>query len=168
MSKIALFFITLALSTSNSFAQKVPEIPNSMLNDIAMVSWHQGPIQQLGIPMYKGPIIIYNPNVVNAAGPDISAFFYEHEYCHIRLDHIRRRYFESNPFNVAWVSQKHESEADSCATANLLDQGNISAVKAAAQWFYGQGYIPQVASHPPGAARADNIVLTARRMGARL
>eukprot|EP00494_Astrolonche_serrata_P016745 UN16916 len=120
-----------------------------MLNDIAMVSWHQGPIHQLGISMYVGPVVIYNPNIVNMAGPHISAFFYTHEYCHIQLDHIRRRYFEGNPFNMAWVSQRHETEADSCATQNLLRQRNILAVKAAAQWFRGQGYIPQVASHPP-------------------
>lgn len=168
MFRVVVIIVTVSFMSSESEAQNVPEIPNTMLNDIAMVSWHQGPIPQLGIRMYNGPIVIYNPNIVNMAGPYISAFFYAHEYCHIQLDHIRRKYFESNQFNMAWVSQKHESEADSCATQNLLNQRNITAVRAAAQWFYGQGYIPQVASHPPGAARADNIVSTARRMGVRL
>lgn len=168
MLRIYLFVILLSIVSFKVSAQGVPEVPNTMLNDIAMVSWHQGPIPQLGIPMYQGPVIIYNPNIVSMAGPYITAFFYAHEYCHIQLDHIRRRYFESNPYNMAWVSQRHESEADSCATQNLLNQGNINAVRAAAQWFYGQGYIPQVASHPPGAARADNIVRTARGMGVRL
>lgn len=149
-----------------SHSQQVPEIANPMLNDIAMVSWHAGPIPPFG-HFYNGPIIIYNPNIVNMAGPYISAFFYAHEHCHIYLQHIQRRFYESNPFNNSWISQSFETEADSCATESLINQGNIYAVKAAAQWFYGQGYIPQVASHPPGAARADNIISMARKMGVR-
>lgn len=52
---------------SSVFAQ-APEIPNPTLQDIAMVTWHTGPIPQLGLPMYNGPVIIYNPNVIVQVG----------------------------------------------------------------------------------------------------
>jgi hypothetical protein len=66
------------------------------------------------------------------------------------------------------MSQTFEFQADACATQTLISQGNINAVRAAAQWFYGQGPIQTVPTHPPGQARAANIVQTAANMGVKL
>ncbi len=155
------------LFSSNSSAQ-APEIPNPNLQDIAMVTWHNGPLPQLGLPMYNGPVIIYNPQVTATVGPFLTAFFRAHEYCHISLSHIQRQYFQSNPYNRSWMSQTHELEADACATQYLLSQGNIVSVNMAVMWFFGQGPIQSVPSHPPGQARAMNIVNVARSLGINL
>lgn len=148
-----------------SASAQAPEIPNPNLPDIAMVTWHTGPLPQFGLPMYNGPIIIYNPMVTSQVGPVLTAFFRTHEYCHISLDHIQQQYFLSNPYNRAWMSQTHELQADACATEVLLSQGNIDSVRVAVQWFYGQGPIQKVPSHPPGQARAVNISNVAKSMG---
>lgn len=147
---------------------QVPEIPNPSLQDIAMVTWHSGPLPQFGLPMYNGPVIIYNPMVTSQVGPVLTAFFQAHEYCHITLDHIQQQYFLSNPFNRAWLSQALELEADTGATQSLLSQGNTMSVRMAVQWFHGQGPIQLVPSHPPGQARAMNILNTARNLGGNL
>lgn len=161
------FAITGVLCSATVFAQ-VPELPNYSLQDIAMVSWYSGALPQLGIPMYSGPVIIYNPNITTQVGPILTAFFYAHEYCHVDLNHIQQTNFLSNPYNRSWLSQNLELQADACATQRLLSQGNILSVRAAAQWFYGQGPIQLVPSHPPGQARATNIVNVASSLGASL
>ena len=156
--------VTGALCSAVVWAQ-VPEIPNYSLQDIAMASWYSGALPQFGIPMYNGPVIIYNPNVTAQVGPVLTAFFYAHEYCHIDLNHIQKTYFLSNPYNKSWLSQTLELQADACATQRLISQGNILSVRAAAQWFYGQGPVQMVPSHPPGQVRASNIVNVASSLG---
>ncbi len=146
-------------------AAQVPEIPNANLQDIAMVTWHVGPLPQVGMPMYNGPVIIYDPIVIDQVGPVLTAFFRSREYCHVARNHIQQQFFLGNPFNKAWISQGLELDADSCATATLLAQGNIASVRAAFLWFHGQGPIQHVPSHPPGQARANNIANTAKSMG---
>jgi len=168
--KIMITLIAVLLNLTcflNVFAQ-VPELPNQNLQDIAMVTWNNGPITQLGIPMYNGPVIIYNPVIASQIGPALNAFFKTHEYCHINLNHIQQQFFLSNPYNRSWMSQTHEIQADACATQYLLSQGNVIAVRAAAQWFYGQGPIQTVPTHPPGQARAINIVNVASSLGVAL
>lgn len=155
-------------SAVNSTAGAAPEIPDPSLNDIARVSWWSGPIPPLGIPMYNGPIIFFNPIVVQQAGPALTSFFYAHEYCHIHLNHIQQQMFMSNPYNMAWLSQTLESQADSCATQALIQQGNMQAIYAAVQWFYGQGPVQLSITHPPGQARAMNIVSTAHSLGVQI
>jgi hypothetical protein len=159
------FIATLSTWLASSAYAQAPEIPNPSLSDIAMVTWYQGPLPQFGLPLYNGPVIIYNPNVIAQVGPVLTAFFRAHEYCHISLNHIQQQYFLSNPYNRSWISQALEMQADSCATEYLLSQGNIISVRAAAQWFYGQGPIQLVPSHPPGVARANNIVNIAKSLG---
>ncbi len=146
-------------------AAQVPEIPDVNLPDIAMVTWHVGPLPPVGLPMYNGPVIIYNPKVIAQVGPALTAFFRSHEYCHVARNHIQQQFFFGNPYNKAWISQGLELDADSCATVTLLSQGNIASVRAAFLWFLGQGPIQHVPSHPPGQARAMNIANTAKSMG---
>ncbi|MCG8551533.1 MAG: hypothetical protein MI799_14130, partial [Desulfobacterales bacterium] len=83
---LATLIVICLFSSANA---QVPELPNPNLPDIAMVTWHTGPIPQLGIPHYNGPIILYNPIVASQIGPLLNAFFRTHEYCHIRLNHIQ-------------------------------------------------------------------------------
>ncbi len=165
-SKIS-FAITGVLYSVVVSAQ-VPELPNPNLQDIAMATWYSGPLPQFGMPMYNGPIIIYNPNVTAQAGPLLTAFFHAHEYCHINLNHIQQTYFLSNPYNKSWLSQNLELQADACATEYLLSQGNILSVRSAVQWFYGNGPVQLAPSHPPGQARAMNIVNVANSLGVAL
>lgn len=159
--------VLIVLCLFSSVQAQVLELPDPNLPDIAMVTWHTGPIPQLGIQFYNGPIILYNPGVTAQVGPFLTAFFRTHEYCHIVLNHIQQQFFFSNPLNRSWMSQTHEFQADACATQTLLSQGNVNAVRAAIQWFLGQGPIQWVPSHPPGQARANNIVQTAANMGVR-
>lgn len=163
-----LFVMFIGYFYAASACAQVPEIPNENLQDIAMATWNTGPIPQLGIPMYNGPVIIYNPQVTSQVGPILTAFFRAHEYCHVTLNHIQQEYFLSNPYNREWLSETLELQADACATQFLLSNGNINSVRAAIQWFYGQGPIQLVPSHPPGQARAINIINAARNMGASL
>lgn len=134
----------------------IPEIPNTTLGDIAIVTWHTGPLPPAG-QFYNGPIIYYNPVVCRQVGPYLSAFFHAHEYGHVHLNHIQRRFFESNPFSRLWMTQHYELEADAYAARSLLAEGNMVAVRQAIQWFYGQGPIQFVPTHPPGLARAQNL-----------
>lgn len=149
-------------------ALAVPEIPAPALQDIAMASWYVGPLPQFGFPMYNGPVIYYNPNVVAQSGPALTAFFYAHEYCHISLNHIQQSMFISNPYNHAWISQNLELQADACATNTLLAQGNIVSVRMAAQLFYNQGAMQADPNHPPGQVRYANILSVAQSMGVNL
>jgi len=130
-----------------------------------MATWYSGFLP--GVGPYNGPVIVYNPIVVDRAGPVLAAFFYAHEYCHVQLDHIRQEMFGTNMFNRSWVSQRLELQADTCATRDLMRRGNRNAVRAAADYFFGQGPYQTVPTHPPGQVRANNIVATAQRSGLR-
>ncbi len=147
---------------------RVPEIPHPGLNDVAMVTWHQGPLPQLGIASYDGPVILYNPMVLAQLPPALGRFFRAHEYGHVVLQHIQQQMFLGNPFNRTWMSLAHEFQADGYATRSLLQQGDLEAVRMGALFFMGQGPVQLVPTHPPGTARAQNVVLTAQRLGTAL
>ncbi|OYX31031.1 MAG: hypothetical protein B7Y99_11110 [Caulobacterales bacterium 32-69-10] len=55
----------------------VPSIPDPSLNDIAMA----------GISPVYGPMILYNPAIVNRARAETRTFFYYHECAHHALGH---------------------------------------------------------------------------------
>lgn len=142
----------------------VPEIPYPNLPDIALVTWFNG-ILPINGQFYNGLVIYYNPLTCQHVGPNLSAFFRAHEYGHIELHHLQKKTFQKNPFTRHWMTRRYELEADSFATKLLLSHGNIQGVKAAINWFYGRGPIQYVPTHPPGTARANNIISTARSLG---
>lgn len=92
----------------------VPEIPNPLLPDIAVVK-----------PTPSGPVIIYNPRICAEAGPYLCSFFRWHEYGHIILGHAYTR---------NWP-QVQEFEADCWAAANAPPM----VVSAAVQFFLNGG-----------------------------
>lgn len=66
----------------------IREIPVPTLNDIATASFDQ-----------YGPVIYYNPYVVNQVRPLVSAFFEAHEYGHYFLVHVTAKlYNPNNPY----------------------------------------------------------------------
>ncbi|WP_445371630.1 hypothetical protein ACH518_01675 [Methylomonas sp. HW2-6] len=125
--------VLLFVFSSESYAEwGVPEIPNRQLGDIAAV---------FVLPNGQ-PVIYYNPDLCNLAGPFLCGFYRAHEYCHIRLGHTIRQ---------IWPQQK-ELEADCCAAKTASQQ----EVTAAYQYFIqGGGATPQ---HGFGQQRAARLV----------
>lgn len=129
---VAVFSLVLTSAMRTSIAQiRVPEIPNPMLPDIAMVQLTP-----------SGPVIIYNPNACAAVGPFVCEFFRWHEYGHVMLGH---GYVPNWP-------QVQEFQADCWAGANAPP----AAVQAALQFFMNGGGGTPI--HGPGPVRAQRIV----------
>lgn len=121
--------ITALLISTQADAQ-VPEIPDITLPDIAMVRVINGQ-----------PVIVYNPQACQQAGPLLCGFYRAHEYCHIQLGH---------PIRQMWP-QAQEFEADCCAAKSVSNAEYASAF----QWFAsGGGSTP---THGSGQQRAVRI-----------
>jgi hypothetical protein len=148
MVKCALLVcLTVLVGGADAQAQVCPqvrEVPNLQLNDIAMASMDA-----------FGPVIFYNPVVVQQAGPLLNAFFRAHEYAHVCLGHVQQL-LGANPLVQAWLSPQLELQAD-CAAAKSLRGLNPQALQAAIQLFTSQGPIQQRPTHPAGTIRAQNI-----------
>lgn len=132
-----------------------PQYPHPGLPDIAMITF---------MPQYSsnGLVILYNPQVVVAVGPFLSAFFEAHEYGHACLNHVTAQFYihTNNPYARAWMSQTMELQADAFATDAMIQRGNITAIQHAAAWFSQQLPNPHtmlLSTHPPGIVRAQNI-----------
>lgn len=122
--------LLILILSSNSFAQKVPEIPDPNLPDIAMVT----------IDGWGRPLIIYNPILCQQAGPSLCEFYRWHEYGHIMMGHTL----------VPKWPQIKELEADCWAAKNAPQH----ALQAAFAWFSsGGGASPTHGYGPQRAAR---------------
>ena len=122
---------------------QIREIPIYNLPDVAMAGYDQ-----------LGPVIYYNPSVVQQVGPVLSGFFKAHEYGHIYLNHTQREMFEANPYNRAWVRQEYEKAADCYAARNVQPQ----VAQAAIQFFSTmQGPTRPDWYHPTGYERSAVI-----------
>jgi len=137
-------FLALLIFYSSSATSQIIEIPIPQLPDIAVAS----------IGPYGEPVIYYNPYIVQKVGPLISQFFRAHEYGHHALNHIRREWFEGNPYNRTWLRQNYEKEADCFAARNVPP-----AVAGAAIQFFALTQGPKRPSwyHPTGYERAAVI-----------
>jgi hypothetical protein len=151
MKKIGLLFIV-AILLVNPFSvniraaqPQVREIAVYTLPDIAMASYDQ-----------YGPVIYYNPQAVEQAGPLVAAFFWAHEYGHINLDHMRREMFVANPYNHTWVRRSHEVEAD-CYAARYWAERDPRVIEAALWFFQNAIGSAQDRDHPTGYERAQYI-----------
>ena len=116
---------------SNAAAQ-VPEIPNTNLGDIAMVT----------LDNFGNPVIIYNPIICQQIGPYLCEFYKAHEYGHVNLGHA---YTGQHP-------AVREAEADCWAAQNAP----IPAVQAAIQWFSSGGGTSW--HHGTGLQRAQRVI----------
>jgi hypothetical protein len=129
-----------------STPQGIREIPVATLNDIAMASYDQ-----------QGPVIYFNPYVVQQAGPLVTAFFEAHEYGHHFLGHVTARLFNrNNPYVQIWLTLNAENAADAYAVQYHVQQGNKAVLQATYNRFV---YFPNNgdATHPPSLMRAQNI-----------
>lgn len=125
-----LLFAALIVSLEAN-AINVPEIADPTLPDIAMVT----------VDNWGNPIIIYNPNTCQQAGPALCEFYRWHEYGHIVMGHT---------LTSSWPQIK-ELEADCWAAQNAPGY----ALEAAHQWFTMGGGTSLV--HGFGQQRANRI-----------
>ena len=136
--------IVVLLCIPYSLFGQIREIPRTDINDIAIASYDQ-----------HGPVIYYNPIISDQVGPVLSAFFRAHEYGHHYLGHIRREFFESNPYNKVWLRRVYEKEADCWASKNSTQQVRITAVQFFAK---AHGNNRPTWLHPTGYERAKVIL----------
>jgi hypothetical protein len=130
-TSVIVMSLVVMLGSTSSLGQGVPEIPDPQLPDIAMVT----------VDGWGRPIIIYNPNICQQAGPALCEFYKWHEYGHIMMGHTL----------IAKWPQIKELEADCWAAKNAPPY----ALQAAYQWFLSGGGSSPV--HGFGPQRAERI-----------
>ena len=101
----------------------VRTVPHIGLPDIAIASYD-----------IFGPVIYYNPVIVQSVGPDVADFFYVHEQAHHKLPHFLKQQRVSNPYAYIALSKNLERKADQFA-ARVLAQSNPEAVARVAEFF---------------------------------
>ena len=114
----------------------VPEIPDFSVQDIAVATRD---------PFTGQPVILYNPQVSDLAGPSVSQFFVAHEYGHIYM-HI--------PTGQGGL--RAEREADEYAAEALLKTGQGNVLEVAIQYFRFTNH-PGDANHDPHFRRAARL-----------
>jgi hypothetical protein len=100
----------------------IREVP-APIPDIAIASFDQ-----------LGPIIYYNPQIVQRVGPAISAFMRAHEYGHHALGHLQRSLFVINPYTRILMAREAEIAADKFATEYWLRE-NPDVIHAVVEAF---------------------------------
>ena len=121
------------------------EVPVDSLGDIAVAVYHT-----------NHGIIYYNPRVMAALGPDLAAFFRQHELGHLYHHHVRGNALLAGDSDADAVMQVSELEAD-CYAARMLSSSRRPAIDAAVALFSHMGNVHSP-DHPSGAARAAMIL----------
>ncbi len=126
----------------------IREIPVPALHDIAIASFDQW-----------GPVIYYNPNLIEQAGPLAAAFYMAHEYAHHYLGHIvQQEAWNAHPYLQPWLDADMENEADAYAIEYWVDMGNKAVIQAGAHMLWTANTAGNQ-THPPSRARAHNIAV---------
>lgn len=124
---------------------QIRQIPVPYLQDVAMASFDG-----------MGPVIYYNPYIIDQSPPLLRKFFLLHETGHHVLNHIQQSMFTYDPYSRAWVQQDLEKQADCYAAKNL----SAPERQMIAQWFaMTQGLMRPDWFHPTGYERAQ-VLLT--------
>lgn len=123
----------------------VRQVATDTLRDVALAVFEQG-----------RPVIYYNPVLLQQFGPNLTTFFFAHEYGHIRFGHTGAALLtgENDP---STVRQRQELEAD-CYAARTLAESEPAAVGAAIRFFTRMGPFRFDAWHPSGSQRAAKIL----------
>jgi hypothetical protein len=143
--------IALALPASPKGAQAVQrlidlrQIPSDTLRDVALATFELG-----------RPVIYYNPRLLQQFGPQLTTFFFAHEYGHIYFGHTGAALIQAQG-ELSTLRQQQELEAD-CYAARLLAQHDRAAVEAAVRFFTRLGPYRYDAFHPTGSQRAAKIL----------
>jgi hypothetical protein len=131
----------------------VRQIATDTLRDVALAAFEHG-----------RPVIYYNPVLLQQFGPNLTTFFFAHEYGHIRFGHTGAALLagETDP---SAVRQRQELEAD-CYAARTLAESEPAAVGAAIRFFTRMGPFRFDAWHPSGSQRAAKILSCLPETGA--
>ncbi len=121
----------------------VRQVPSDTLRDVAFAAFEQG-----------RPVIYYNPVLMQRVGPQLEAYFFAHEYGHVRYGHTGAA-LAAGEGDLGALRARQELEAD-CYAARTL--GESPAVDAAIQFFTRMGPFRFDAWHPSGAQRAAKIL----------
>ncbi len=119
------------------------------LGDIAQARWDTG-----------GPVILYNPRIMQEVGPAVAYFFEVHEKSHHDLDHVPRGAAITTPENRVKVARAFEREAD-CRAARYLAAHRPDTLPEIIRFF--QSKTSNDWYHDPGYARAALIAECANR-----
>jgi hypothetical protein len=123
----------------------VRQVATDTLRDVALAVFERG-----------RPVIYYNPVLLQQFGPNLTTFFFAHEYGHVRFGHTGAALVtgESDP---SAIRQRQELEAD-CYAARTLAESDPAAVGAAIRFFTRLGPFRFDAWHPSGSQRAAKIL----------
>ncbi len=123
----------------------VRQIATDTLRDVALATFERG-----------RPIIYYNPRLLQQFGPQLTTFFFAHEYGHVRFGHTGAA-LAAGEGDVSAVRQRQELEAD-CYAARTLAESEPAAVDATLRFFTRMAPYRVDAWHPSGSQRAAKIL----------
>ncbi len=104
-----------------------------------------------------GPVIFYNPQLLQRYGPVLGRFLIAHEYGHIYHHHTRAAVLAEEGATRGGLIRRQELEADCYATARLAGSDR-AAVEAALRFFTRLGPFSFDGVHPTGAQRVGKIL----------
>jgi hypothetical protein len=110
----------------------------------------------LAVVEHGRPVIYYNPGLMQQVGPNLEAFFFAHEYGHVRFGHTGAA-LASGEGDLSALRVRQELAAD-CYAAASLGETDPAAVAAAVQFFTRMGPLRFDAWHPSGSQRAAKIL----------
>ena len=148
---ITTFIAALSLSAGAHRAQAVQrlmdvrQIATDTLHDLAVAAFENG-----------RPVIYYNPVLMQRVGPELEAYFFAHEYGHVRYGHTGAA-LTTGEGDLGTLRVRQELEAD-CYAAETLGGTQPEAVNAALRFFARMGPFTFDAWHPSGAQRAAKIL----------
>ena len=123
----------------------VRQVPADTLRDVALVAFELG-----------RPVIYYNQVLLQQVGPELTAFFFAHEYGHVRYGHTGAA-LSAGEGDAGALRQRQELEAD-CYATRTLAESEPESVDAALRFFTRMGPFRFDAWHPSGSQRAAKIL----------
>ena len=123
----------------------VRQVPADTLRDVALAAFEHG-----------RPVIYYNPRLLQQLGPELTAYFFAHEYGHVRYGHTGAA-LAAGDGDASALRQHQELDAD-CYAARTLGESDPESVQAAVRFFTRMGPFRYDAWHPSGSQRAAKIL----------
>lgn len=123
----------------------VQQVATDTLRDIALAVFEHG-----------RPVIYYNRPLMEQVGPNLAAFFFAHEYGHVRFGHTGAA-MGAGEGDLSALRVRQELAAD-CYAAATLGESAPEAAAAAVQFFTRLGPLRFDAWHPSGSQRAAKLL----------
>ncbi len=115
--------VSAACAQPQSQSQWVRQIPISGLPEAAMASFDS-----------YGPVVYFNPVVMQQLTPGVRRFFFLHETAHHMLGHVQARQMMGDPWNRRWLHPNLERAADCYAAQRLSPQERNAVAQTFARW----------------------------------